>query len=130
MAILDIAGGPIWGWFKDNAFPFFKELVRASIAAIWYIAKPYWKISIVVWGLGTLFLQVLVWSWAQIAAQLDALASAKMPSVSGDLLHYYAFVDRFLPLTEAISGWATVGVIWLAVTIIRWIKSFVPTLSN
>jgi len=84
----------------------------------------------VMW-LGIVSITGLVW-WAYLKtiAALSDFISEGLPTLSGAIVPYYTFLDRFLPLSEAFAGMIVMFNVWLCVVVLRWVKSFVPTISN
>ena len=69
---------------------------------------------------------VLNYALAQInALDTSAFSNAAFASVAG-----ISYANAVFPLSEAISIWTALGTACGIVIVIRWIKSFVPTVSN
>ena len=69
---------------------------------------------------------VLNYALAQInAMDTTAFSNASFASVVG-----ISYANAVFPLSEAISIWTALGTACGIVVVIRWIKSFIPTVSN
>ncbi|MEK7950400.1 hypothetical protein [Luteolibacter soli] len=107
--------GFFFGWFNDK--------IQTMFNTGWAVLYAAWSIVLVFAALGA-------WAIGQISDSLSHIDLQAIKTGSGSLLQYGAFINRFIPLTEAASVSIIVFNIWLAVTILRWIKSFVPFVSN
>lgn len=64
---------------------------------------------------------------------LDLIASidvSSLQNVSLSGLEYIGYANAIFPISEAVTLSTTYVTAWLIVIIIRWVKSFVPTLAN
>lgn len=121
---------PLWNWFRDQAIPFFDKLGRRIVQEIFLYAeslirsaKAFWVFLCAVWA-------VTVWAVTQIR---DSFANIDLHQLEAPLatqLEYFLFINRFIPVVEAFAGALLCFELWLLVVIIRWVKSFIPTLSN
>jgi hypothetical protein len=59
------------------------------------------------------------------AIDTSAFANASFAAVVG-----IGYGNAVFPLTEMVSIWTALGTACLTVVIIRWVKSFIPTVSN
>ncbi len=54
----------------------------------------------------------------------------RMGSANFATLDYISYVNGVLPLAELVGLFTTYTALWLLIITIRWIKSFIPTMSN
>lgn len=122
----------MWSWFAGTFGPVLRELFADLIGTVvsWFSA---------VW---TLLLSVVVVIWSVVAFILWGIVKIKVLILSmplaalspikpaASMIHFYVFINRFAPLDEAFAGVGICFSVWLTVTLIRWIKGFIPFISN
>ncbi|MBB5349877.1 hypothetical protein HNR46_000098 [Haloferula luteola] len=59
------------------------------------------------------------------AIDTTAFSNASFASVAG-----IGIANAVFPLSEAITMWSALFTAMLAIIVIRWVKSFIPTVSN
>jgi len=129
--------GPLdkfWHWLQNEFWLTLKYSLNFFFAAItdkiqlmfntaWAVMYAAWSIVLVMFSLG-------LWAVQQISESLADIDLQAIKAGSASMLQYGAFINRFIPLTEGAALSILVFNVWLAVTILRWIKSFIPTISN
>lgn len=120
----------MWSWFAS----FFMPSLASSFQALMGFGKLLSSVFLAIFKnwqviLGV-FLALLIWALNTAATAIASIDLTTVPKPAVVLLQYYTFMNRFLPLTEAFAGIVIIFNIWLFVTTLRWIKSFVPTISN
>jgi len=118
------------------------DWIKAPFAAIWRLMQQIygalrgaigWVVSLVVAIIAFVkeVAETIVWGFTII---IDAIAGIVQPnwdiSTSVFTSEMLAFINTIFPLVEAWAMCVTLGAIWVTVIIIRWIKSFVPTVSG
>jgi len=122
----DATSSPIWNWFANTAGPWFAGWFTKFLDYL----KYQWSILKFMWALVAGFFSVLIWAVTSIADSLAAIDFTHITGPTADTVVYYRFIDRFVPLHEAMALMVIYSSIWTAMICIRWIKQFVPTLSN
>lgn len=120
----------LWGWFAQYIVPLLKNLLLELAKLLVGLFGSAWKMFKLQWGVILGLLGLLVWAIQDILGYLNNLDLATVGKPTLGMLQYYAFINRFVPLTEAFVGAVACFQVWLVVTIIRWIKSILPTISN
>ena len=67
---------------------------------------------------------------SQIVASIESLDLSQFSNISLTSIEYISYANAVLPITEFVVLFTAYVTAWLTVVIIRWIKSFVPTVSN
>jgi hypothetical protein len=66
----------------------------------------------------------------QIAALIISLDVSSFQDVSLASIEYIGYINAFFPVSEFVVLVTLYTVAWVTVILIRWIKSFVPTVAN
>jgi len=101
--------------FLDAFIPFIMPLVRLSLFTT--------TVALGVWGL-------ITWAWATAFAMIQNILTQELPQLQGQLVVYWTFINRFVPLSESVAMSIIILNVWGSVVVIRWVKSIIPTLSN
>lgn len=121
---------PLWNWFSDFFVPIFRDAFRVLMGfcklalAVFRAIFRNWHTVFV--G----FMGLLVWMLNELTTSINNLDLQALSKPAGTMIQYFAFMNRFVPLSEAFAGILVIFNIWLFVTSIRWLKSFIPTISN
>jgi len=120
----------LWDWFASVAMPWLSSLVRGALEKVTpfllvvvKMAAFSYTVTVGVWSL-------ITWAWSFCLDQFQVMLSTNWPAVQGNLVVYYTFINRLVPLSETIATAIVVFNIWVAVVVVRWVKSIIPTLSN
>ena len=120
----------MWDWFVDVAFPFFIKLFDNFLNDILKKLFPFFGffkfLSILVIGI----IGATLWSLSYLNNAMANIRLADIKGPSGEMLSHYTFMNNFLPLGEAFAGAILCFNVWFIRTAFRWVKSFIPTLSN
>ena len=82
-------------------------------------------------GFITWFTQVIIDGIDKVALILLEIVNSKWPTVDLSIIRTIASIaNAFFPLVESLTCFGVLYVFWALVLIVRWIKSFTPTLSN
>jgi hypothetical protein len=77
------------------------------------------------------FIEVVITATIQqVVAAFQSLDLSTFSNVSLVAIDYIAYANAVLPISEFVVLFVAYMTAWLTVVIIRWIKSFVPTLAN
>ncbi|RYD49898.1 MAG: hypothetical protein EOP85_00690 [Verrucomicrobiaceae bacterium] len=123
-------GNLFWGWFANFFVPIFRTLWKDWLRVFISFSEVLFKILKNLYFIMWVWMTLAIWAANKILDTINELTFADISGPSAQLLQYYAFMNRFIPLSEAFAGVIVSFHIWLLVTTLRWIKSFVPTLSN
>jgi len=98
------------------------------------------SIKFLVPGVGTLFgfvvfiydlgEKILVGGLTYASESFAALDTSAFSDVSFASVAAIGYANTVFPIPEAMNIWASVFTACLSVSAIRWVKSFIPTLSN
>jgi len=121
---------PVWTWFAQNAMPWFGKAMERFMRFLFELLGPYAKIAIYGSMFATAWVTLLSWAVIHLNASLARFLTAELPTVTSSMLAYYGFFNRFLPLSEAFAGTILMFHLWLGITLFRWVKSIIPSLSN
>lgn len=66
----------------------------------------------------------------QIGVLIESLSFDQMGNADFTIIDGIGYVNAVFPLTEFIGYVTIYATAWLIVIIVRWIKSFVPTVAN
>ena len=122
----------MWNWFADKFVPFLKGAFETLFSVIGGWFGVAWSFVLMVWAIVAGILTLIVWAFGkltQLVSTLDIEALASLKPMAG-MLHFYVFINRLVPLDEAFAGVGVCFTLWLTITLIRWIKSFLPSVSN
>lgn len=121
---------PLWNWFRDNALPFFKGLFESAIEFLMFNTRFIFSAGKFIWLVACGVIVASYWAVVTISDMMENLDINALAHPTAQMLQYYAFMNRFLPLAEGFAGAVICFDVWLVIVLIRWIKSFIPTLSN
>lgn len=108
----------VGGWF-EGITRWLKETAQRFMS--------FWGVVFgLIWG----WLLLTKWAFDQFENTISDIDFGDWQLAGTDLLLYGRFIDRFIPLTEGLSIAVLFGNIMVLVVIWRWVKSFIPTLSN
>jgi len=65
-----------------------------------------------------------------VISRLDAIDTSLFSNASFAAVYGIGYANAVFPLQEFVTMWIAIGVGCLSVVVIRWIKSFVPTVAN
>lgn len=120
----------IWDWFGQEAVPWFtaafKGLLDGFLRMVGPLAWAWLKIMTFV----GIWLELVSLSIASLREGLIEMSSMELFKPDGALLYYGSFMNRFLPLTETFALAILISHLYFLVIVVRWVKSFIPTLSN
>jgi hypothetical protein len=120
----------LWDWFADHALPWVKELAVSLFQLFLVTFWEWFTVGRFLWAVVSGLIAASVWAVGVVVDSIENLDLDALPHAAGPMLQYYAFLDRFIPVSEAFAGALICFDVWLIVVIFRWIKSFIPTLSN
>jgi len=80
-----------------------------------------------VYDLGTI---IIVGGLNFLADRLDAIDTSAFSNAGFGLISSIGYFNAVFPLSEAIVVWTALLTAKLAIVVIRWVKSLIPTLSN
>lgn len=114
----------MWDWFAENVIPLVKNIVRE-----WWrfgltlgsIFKRVWRNK---WAIFVSIISLTLWAINHMAEAINGLTLANVQGPAATMLQYYAFMNRFVPLSEAFAGAVIAFNIWYCVTVLRF-TSFV-----
>lgn len=82
-------------------------------------------------GFITWFLDLIIESMDDITMHLEALTAAEWPTLdTAGIAEIAGVANALFPMTETITIFSSLYVLWGVVLLVRWIKSFVPTLAG
>lgn len=120
----------MWNWFADNVLPWFAVAFRAiTNTLLFYVEYLLFQVrllGIILFGL----VMSTVFAIETLADLAEELVMADLVSPASTMITYYAFINKFIPLHESIAVAIIIFQIWGSVNLIRWAKSFIPTISN
>lgn len=67
---------------------------------------------------------------SSFGAMLGSISTESFRNVSFGSIEYIGYVNAFIPITEFIGLMSIYLTIWGTVILLRWVKSFIPTLAN
>jgi hypothetical protein len=120
----------VWNWFASKALPWIAALCQELLRVVCPFFLPVIRVSIFSYTVAMGLWALITWAWSRAWALLQEVLATDFPRVQGNLIVYYDFINRLVPLSETIATSIIVFNIWAAVVVIRWIKSIIPTLSN
>lgn len=65
-----------------------------------------------------------------ISGKLDVVNPDAWDNVSFAGVAFIGYANAVFPLTEAVQIWSSLATACLAISAIRWVKSFIPTIAN
>lgn len=122
----------LWDWFGNVALPWFSRLAWSFLDGLSRLFGGYLLLWFKVMGAVVVLFEGIRWSIYTVGEAIANIGIA-LPSMVGPnstLLHYGTFINRFLPLTESFALFVLLAGLWVSVIIVRWVKSFIPTISN
>ncbi len=67
---------------------------------------------------------------SSFAGMLTSIDTQAFRNVSFGSIEYVGYVNAFIPVSEFIGLMSIYLTIWATVILLRWIKSFIPTMAN
>jgi hypothetical protein len=120
----------LWTWFGNTFYPVLESLFRGLVSVLSRLFGPTFVILMKLAGVAWAMLEGLVWAVSTISDGIQEITVSGILKPDSSILVYGAFMNRFLPLTESFAMIAVLASLWSVVIAVRWIKSFIPTLSN
>ena len=123
-----------WAWVASSAWPALRDTILEGGAWVldkfFSVSKLYWLLACTLFSLVLTLAMATAWAVREIADMMSTVDFQAIKAGSAGMLQYGAFINRFIPLSEGLAGAIVCFDIWLVVVTIRWIKSFIPTVSN
>ncbi|MEO5713928.1 MAG: hypothetical protein ABIT37_10620 [Luteolibacter sp.] len=112
--------GILWPLVLLGKFLYNSEKAKKALAVL---------LAIILWAAGVIqhCISDVVSSFAGMIASINTTA---FRNVSFSSVEYVGYVNAFIPVSEFIGLFTIYLTIWGTVILLRWIKSFVPTLAN
>ncbi len=115
---------PLWNWMADNFVPWLKTfltaLLEVYLGPLFAFLLPVAKIVTAI----VAALELIAWA---LVILIDSLANFDLSGfVAPDsaLLTYGLFIDRFVPLHEALAFAILAFTLWQVVLLARWVRFF------
>ena len=122
-----------WNWIP-SAWAVIRDFFGHAFAwvgsVIGEVHRFWWGVMLFVAGIVGTVISFTAWAINQMVELADSVDLSDIETGSVTLLQFGAFINRFVPLTESFALAIIIFDIWALVTAFRWVKSFVPTLSN
>lgn len=83
----------------------------------------------VVWAVNA-YVGVFKDAWALVTEKLAELDPGAIGSANFGLLEGIGYVNAVFPVTEVVGLYTLYFTAWLCLILIRWVKSFIPTVAN
>lgn len=123
----------LWTWIA-NSWQIIRDEFWDIVSWVWDRYKGW---HILTFKMLTAFLSFIFlvissvwWALQTMAEMLASIDPSQINAGSTTMLQYGVFINRFVPLTEALAGAILLFHLWISVILFRWVKSFVPTVSN
>lgn len=113
-----------------NLLQVLSDLLKSIFDGITWLTSNIYSMSIVVLGFGLTLANLITTGTVEIA---NKIASIVFPTLDFSLsawTTYLPLINTFIPLYEMWSITVFTATFWGIVLTIRWIKSFIPALSN
>jgi hypothetical protein len=120
----------LWEWAATQGLPYFRKLVAVAIEALFFNLRFWFSFGKFVAFFVVGVIAFTAWALHEIQSMMDNLDLEQLATPAASMLHYYTFMNRFIPLSEGFAGAVICFDVWLCFVIIRWVKSLIPTLSN
>ena len=122
--------GPIWDWFGNIALPWFRDLFLSTGRAVIRVLTPQILTFVAIWKVIKMMVTFVSWAIVELHDSMMRVDFAAFVAPDSTLLVYGAFMNRFLPLTETFAIVILMVNLCIVVILVRWFKSFLPSISN
>jgi len=112
-------------WVSGELKNWLWGLVRSALEWFDKQSSPLMKVVAALWVFAVAWVALMVWASAEVVASITDFCATGLPTLSGTLLPYFQFLNRFIPLEESLATMLVLFHLWLVVVLVRWIKSFV-----
>lgn len=120
----------MWNWFFEKAMPWFRELLQQALNVVCPILFAGLRISVACWGIVLGIWALITWAWSTVFTMIQDILLQQLPTLQGQLVVYWTFINRLVPLSEGVAMSIIIFNVWVSVVVIRWFKSIIPTISN